>query len=190
MSFDASQGQRAPDQAIRQTSLGGPGSEMDDRRPPRSYTLGDLPQSSPRNHLVDDLSRSYTVNGLPIQFTPGDHPSRAQNTSPPEPYEPKHSATYNEPRIETAQVPFGTDASPNPGHAADESTMTIARKYSGDTEAEAQRKDESSKHWKIWCLVAIVITLAISLPVGWALRVQDFSVPTPTDSAMVSIFLV
>ena len=44
--------------------------------------------------------------------------------------------------------------------------------------------------WKFWCLVAVVIALVISIPVGWALRPRDFTVPEPPASTGVGIFRI
>ena len=42
--------------------------------------------------------------------------------------------------------------------------------------------------WKIWCLVAVVIALVISIPLGWTLRLRDFTVPDPPEDNPVGIF--
>ena len=44
--------------------------------------------------------------------------------------------------------------------------------------------------WKFWCLVAVVIALVISIPVGWALRLRDFTVPEPPANTEVGIFRI
>ena len=76
-----------------------------------------------------------------------------------------------------------TSESPAPAFIISQPSNDVAAEIL-PPEQDASPSDHK-RPWKRWCLVAAVLALVISIPVGWTLRVHDLNIPGPTISTQV-----